>query len=144
MSFRCSNFCGSLSTAFSLLSLLLSVGVGLLQSFRAVWAGRGEQRELAQGTSTASIRARTTQSAAGSMPSEFLSFVFFLFLLILQIPMVYYRHLLITSYENLLVAVCEAYYWWFCPFLSCCMFEVFGSFFMSVFPHASVCHSCFL
>lgn len=66
------------------LSHPLSVGVGLLQPFRAVRAGRGKQRELAEGPGAAGVRARAAQSAAGPVPGECFGEFFWL---ILQIPM---------------------------------------------------------
>lgn len=66
-------------------SSLLCVGVGLLRPVRAVRAGGGEQRDLAQGPGAAGVRARAAQSAAGPLPGEFSLFFFLFFLLILQI-----------------------------------------------------------
>ncbi len=45
-------------------------GAGLLQLVWAVWAGCGQQWELAQGPGASSIWTRTAKSATGPMPGE--------------------------------------------------------------------------
>lgn len=53
-----------------ILSSVCPAGTGLLQLVWAVWAGSGQQWELAQSSAPAGIWTRTTQSATGPMSGE--------------------------------------------------------------------------